>query len=251
MLAEAQDNLLDAGPRTTAPGTLRYCAVNGEAKPVNELIRYVMAPDGTVVPDLKRRLPGRGIWVTATREALATAVARKAFSRGFKREVAVTSDLLSLTERLLEQAALDALAICHKARRLAIGFGKTEAAVKHGAVVALVHATDGAAEGRRKLASALQHRDDATQIAIVDTFASAQLDLALGRSNVVHAALLAGPESEMFMARAARLAHFRTEPVPGSTAVGTNRKSAQVRRADVTQRDNAPEARKSNWDRNG
>jgi predicted RNA-binding protein YlxR (DUF448 family) len=250
MPAHAQNDLLDAGPRKAA-GAERYCAASGEVKPVDALIRYVVAPDGTVVPDLKRRLPGRGIWVTATRHALAKAVARKAFARGFKRDVAVTPDLVVLTDRLIEQAALDALAICHKAGRVAIGFGKTETALARSPVVGLLHAADASSEGRRKLASALQHRDDAARIAVINTLSSAQLDLALGRPNVVHAALLAGPESEMFMARAARLDHFRTGPMPGSTDIGKDRKSARVRRAGMKKRDEAPDTRESNWDRNG
>jgi predicted RNA-binding protein YlxR (DUF448 family) len=179
MPAHAQNDLLDAGPRKAA-GAERYCAASGEVKPVDALIRYVVAPDGTVVPDLKRRLPGRGIWVTATRHALAKAVARKAFARGFKRDVAVTPDLVVLTDRLIEQAALDALAICHKAGRVAIGFGKTETALARSPVVGLLHAADASSEGRRKLASALQHRDDAARIAVINTLSSAHLDLALG-----------------------------------------------------------------------
>jgi predicted RNA-binding protein YlxR (DUF448 family) len=246
-----QDDLLDAGPRKAAALSERYCAATSEVKPVDALIRFVVAPDGAVVPDLKRRLPGRGIWITATRQALAKAVARKVFARGFKRDVVVTPELVVLTDRLIEQAALDALAICHKAGRIAIGFGKTESAVARGPVVGLLHAADASPDGKRKLASALQYRDDAAQIAIIDTFASTQLDLALGRSNVVHAALLAGPESEMVMARAARLEHFRTGPVPGSPDIGKGRKSARVRRAGMTKRDKAPETRASNWDRNG
>src|SRR5215470_11670660 len=120
MLGRPHDDALDAGPRKAAPGAERYCALTHEVKPVEEMIRFVVAPDGAAVPDLKRRLPGRGLWITATRQALADAVARKAFARGFKRDVKVAADLVAVTERLLEQAALDALAICRKAGRLAI-----------------------------------------------------------------------------------------------------------------------------------
>jgi hypothetical protein len=157
-------------------------------------------------------LPGRGIWITATRQALRTAIARKVFGRGFKREVRVAPDTLEATERLLEQATLAALAIAHKAGRVAIGFAKTEQALGRERVAALVHAADAAADGARKLDAALHRRLDldADKIAVIDTFTSAQLDLALGRSNVVHAALLAGRESDTFMARAGLLDRFRT-----------------------------------------
>ncbi len=107
------------------------------------MIRFVVAPDGSVVPDLKRRLPGRGIWITATRPALCSALARKAFARSFKREVRVAGDLVESTERLLERAALDALAMAHKARRAIIGFAKVEAALgRVERIAALIHGSD-------------------------------------------------------------------------------------------------------------
>src|SRR5436309_4612486 len=109
------DNGLDLGPRRIKPGGERYCAATGAVTPVDDMIRFVLAPDGTVVPDLRRRLPGRGVWVTATRQALAAAIARKAFARNYKRNVAVAPDFVASTERLLERAALDALAIARKA----------------------------------------------------------------------------------------------------------------------------------------
>src|SRR6187401_1469482 len=100
---------LDAGPRKGGPGAERLCAVSRAVKPVDELIRFVVGPDG-VVPDLKRKLPGRGLWVTAERATLKDAVTRNVFARGFKREVSVAPELVDQTERLLVRSALDALA---------------------------------------------------------------------------------------------------------------------------------------------
>jgi hypothetical protein len=162
-----------------------------------------------VVPDIKRRLPGRGLWVTADKAVVRDAVARKVFSRGFKRDVRVTPELAEMTERLLVRAALDALAMAGKSGLVAVGFGKVEAALGREKVVAVLHASDAGADGVAKLKGAIRRRDDAERIAIVNGFASAQLDLALGRSNVVHAALLAGPASDTFLARVARLERFR------------------------------------------
>ena len=122
-------------------------------KPVDEMIRFVVAPDGAAVPDLKRRLPGRGIWITGTRAGAAQAIVRKAFARGFKRDVRTAPDLVEVTERLLERSALEALAIAHKAGRVAIGFAKTEAAVSNGESTGLLHASNAAADGVRKLAA--------------------------------------------------------------------------------------------------
>jgi len=212
MLAPMNCDELDDGPRKTGPGTERFCAATGVVRPVADMIRFVVAPDGQVVADLRRRLPGRGIWITATRQALRTAIARKAFGRGFKREVRPGPDLIEATERLIEQGALAALAMAHKAGQVAIGFAKVEAALDRGPVAALIHAADAAPDGARKLDARLRRRLDmeAAQVAVIDIFASAQLDLALGRSNVIHAAVLAGRESETFLARVERLGHFRT-----------------------------------------
>src|SRR5689334_10655498 len=164
-------NGLDLGPRRIAPGSGRLCAATGEVAPVADMIRFVVAPDGSVVPDLKRRLPGRGIWITATRPALCSALARKAFARSFKREVRVAGDLVDSTERLLEQAALDALAMAHKARRSILGFARVEAALGRERVAALVQASDAGQDGARKLHASLRQRPDAENIVIVNTFA--------------------------------------------------------------------------------
>ncbi len=211
MLAHTHDDELDAGPRKTAAGAERFCAATGTVRPVADMIRFVVGPDGAPVADLKRRLPGRGLWITATRQALSTAVARKAFSRGFRRDIRLAPDFVDATERLIERAALDALAIAHKAGLVAIGFGKAEAAIAQDKVAAVLHATGAAPDGIRKLDAALRRRfgEGAGHIPVIGEFDSMQLDLALGRSNVIHAALLAGPETAIFLARAARLDRFR------------------------------------------
>jgi hypothetical protein len=221
MLAQTHDSELDAGPRRSGPE--RFCAATRTIKPVSELIRFAVGPDG-VVPDLKRKLPGRGIWITATRTALSDAVAHKSFARAFKREVSVANDLVELTERLLTRAALDALAMAGKARAVAAGFSKTEAALVRDEVVALLQAAEARADGVSKLKAALRRRPDADQITVIASFSSAQLDLALGRSNVVHAALLAGPASATFLARFARLERFRT----GELGAAGNRPAATL-----------------------
>ena len=210
MLAVAQDNELDRG--ASAPGTERTCALSREVKPVDELIRFVVDPAGAVVADVKRKLPGRGLWVTGSRTAVDQAVKRNVFARGFKREVRAAANLAEQTERMLERAALDALAIAAKAGLVVPGYAKVEAALAGGDVRALIHAADGAEDGKRKLNAALQRQieDGASEIPVIDDFSGAQLDLALNRPNVVHAALLAGPGSETFLARVGRYVRFRT-----------------------------------------
>jgi predicted RNA-binding protein YlxR (DUF448 family) len=212
MLAVAQDNELDHGATSVAPGTERTCALTRELKPAAEMVRFVVGPGGEAVPDVKRKLPGRGIWVTATRAAIEDAIKRNVFVRGFKQDVRVAHDLAEQTERLLERAVLDALAIAGKAGTVVSGFSKVETAVGRDDILALIHAADARDDGKRKLAAAL-HRNtsgNSREIVVIDAFTGAQLDLALNRPNVVHAALLAGPGGETFLARAARLTCFRT-----------------------------------------
>jgi uncharacterized protein len=197
---------LDRGPH--AGERTRMCAVSREVRPISELIRFVVGPDGDAVPDVKNKLPGRGLWVTATRDALESAVKRKIFTRGFKREVRLPPDLAERTEQLLERAVLDALAMAHKAGSVAAGFTKTEAALGRDDVVAVLHAAGAAADGTRKLGGVSRRRAGETP-AEIGFLTTAQLDLALNRPNVVHAALLAGPASETFLARCRRLERFR------------------------------------------
>jgi len=209
VLARNDDALLDAGPRR-APGSERLCIVTREVKPVSEMIRFVIGPDQHVVPDLRRRLPGRGVWVTATRTAVAEAVKRRAYARGFKADVGVAPDLADEVERLLERSALDALSMVRKAGRAALGFAQVERALASEPVVALLHAADAGREGVRKLAAARSRLGEkAEDVPVMDQFTAAQLDLAFGRPNVVHAALLAGSASDGFLARYRNLERFR------------------------------------------
>jgi predicted RNA-binding protein YlxR (DUF448 family) len=202
---------VDAGPRKAAAATERLCVATRSVTPVTDMIRFVVGPDGQVVADLKRKLPGRGAWVTATREALAEAIRRKAFARAFKREVRVEPDLADRVEALLERSALDALAIAHKCGAVAAGFARVEAALQRETVVALIHAADAGPDGVKKIAAATRRTgpQDA-RIPVVERFGSAQLDLALGRANVIHAALLADRASDSFLARWRSLERFRT-----------------------------------------
>lgn len=224
MLATAQnsehDSELDHGAISVAPGTMRTCVLRRSLQPVSEMIRFVVGPAGEAVPDVKRKLPGRGIWITATRAAIEEAVKRNAFARGFKRDVRVAPDLATQTERLLERSALDALAIAGKAGTVVGGFAKVEAALGRDDVLALIHATEAAADGKRKLDGVLRRETGGKprEIAVIDTFTGTQLDLALNRPNVVHAALLGGPGSETFLARAMRLERFRTGNPPDAVS---------------------------------
>jgi uncharacterized protein len=211
MIAEAQTNErtseLDGGPRVRERE--RMCAATRTVRPISDLIRFVVGPQGEAVADVKGKLPGRGIWITGTRDALSEAIKCKAFARGYKREVRLPLDFVARTERLLEQAVLDALAVAGKAGLVAAGFVKAEKALEGEDVVALVHAIEASPEGTRKL-DATWRRQSGGPPVVIGFLTSGQLDLALNRPNVIHAALLAGPGSETILARCRRLVRFRT-----------------------------------------
>ncbi|WP_245566164.1 RNA-binding protein [Stappia stellulata] len=198
-------------PRQNEP-LERCCALTREVRPVSQLIRFVAGPDGTVVADLRRRLPGRGVWITATRACVAEAQKKKAFARGFKdASVRVEGDLAAEVDALLERAALNAVSLARKAGEVVSGFSKVEAALRGGdAVIGLIQASDGGDDGTGKLAAIARARfADAGGCRIVRTFESTQLDLALGRSNVIHAALLAGRAAKNALDRIEDLERFR------------------------------------------
>lgn len=209
---------LDDGPRTKKSGTERLCALTRQVMPIGELIRFVIGPDGSVVPDLKRKLPGRGLWIANSQAKVAEAARRGVFARGFKRQVLVPPALAGDIETLMARALADALAMAAKAGEAVSGFTKVERSLTDGSAVALIHASDAAADGVRKL-NAIARRsaentgiDDLTaDLPIIDALSSDELDLALGRSNVIHAALLAGAAAKTVLVRSDTLARFRND----------------------------------------
>ncbi len=229
MLALADPDL-DHGPRTGKSATMRMCAVSREVRPVDELIRFVLSPQGEVVPDLKRKLPGRGLWISASRARVAEAVRRNQFSRGFRRDVRAAQSLASDTENLLVRGAVEALAMAAKAGQVVSGFAKVEEALEGGQaksrVMALIHASDGAADGIRKLDAIVRQRDgnhgESQPFPIVTALTSAELDLALGRANVIHAALLAGPAGKTFLSRSQILVRYRMADDDRTAGAATN-----------------------------
>lgn len=199
---------------------MRTCAVSREVRSVDDLIRFVIAPSGDVVADVKRKLPGRGLWIGASRRTVAEAVRRHQFSRGFKRDVRVAATLPADTEVLLERSCTEALAMAAKAGQAVAGFAKVEALLQEGGAAALMHASDGAADGIRKLDAIAGQKSrnggDSRDLPVVTALTSAQLDLALGRSNVIHAALLAGPASRTFLSRCQILVRYRMDDDDGT-----------------------------------
>lgn len=200
-------------------GPERTCVVTRRKGAPETMIRFVLGPDGTVVPDIRRKLPGRGVWVGADRAIVAEAVRKQAFARGLKTKVAVDPGLPDLVDDLLARDALQSLAMANKIGLVTTGHAKVEAALASGTVLGLLHATDGSADGVRKLeAAARRHATNGKLPTSIKLFASEELDLALGRTNVIHAALAEGPAGHAFLTRCHRVMLYRSTGSPDLSA---------------------------------
>jgi len=202
-----------------ADGPLRLCALSRVQKLPDELIRFVLGPDGIVAPDLARRLPGRGVWVDATRKSVAAAVQRQVFARSLKQAVSLPDDLPALIERLMVKRLSEAISIANKAGLLTAGFGKVDELIVHGQVAVLIHAADGAKDGSAKLDrkfKALLGPERAAAGTIVE-LTGPELDLAIGRSNVVHAAASEGGASQRILHEAMRVRRYRSSSAASGT----------------------------------
>ena len=174
------------------------------------MIRFVAAPDGEVVPDLKARLPGRGAWVTARTDLVARAAAKGAFARALKMKVRAPEDLAERVAGLLKQQALGALSMATGAGQVVAGFAKSEAAIAAGKAGVVLHGADGAPDGLRKLRQAARRVSDegAAGPQWITGFNSDELGLAMGRESVVHAVVKPGRMAAAFARKAMKWHHF-------------------------------------------
>jgi predicted RNA-binding protein YlxR (DUF448 family) len=201
-------------------GPLRLCALSRARKPPEELIRFVAGPDGAVVPDLARRLPGRGVWVDATRASVAAAVRQKVFSRSLKRQVTVPADLPALVERLMAKRLAEALSLANKAGLVVAGFAKVEELIARGRAAALIHAAEAAPDGVALLDRQFKglHSPGGQAGEIIGELTGAELSLAMGRPNVIHAAAAGGGATNRLIEEARRLRRYRLDQEPGGSA---------------------------------
>ena len=189
----------------------RTCIVTRKAGSADELIRFVAAPDGTVTPDLKRALPGRGCWVEARRETIEQAAAKNLFARALKEAIIVPDDLPGLIDRLLVKTFAGTLGLARKAGLVALGSAKIDAAIRKGEPILVLHALDAAEDGVRKLDQARKAVAMAggPVIPALKLLPGVEMDLALGGGNVIHAAVLKGPAGESLLKKALQLARYR------------------------------------------
>lgn len=203
-------------------GATRTCIVTRALLPREQLIRFVLDPDGRVTPDIRAKLPGRGVWVSASAELVAQAARKGAFARGFKKPVVVSPELAAEVEMLLLQDARQSLALANKAGLAMAGAFQVEGALAKGQVAVLLHASDGSQGEAGKMRQALRRMSkgepgdepDGENAVLIDFLASGQIGLALGRTNVIHAALKPGAASKAFVTRCARLQTYLKQAGP-------------------------------------
>ena len=202
MTAETVEREEDEGE---PKGPLRRCLVTREVKPKTELLRFVAGPDQSVVFDPAERLPGRGLWLTARRDIVETAVAKGLFSKAAGMRLSVPADLAGQVEGLLGERCLSLLGLARRAGQLRTGFEKVREELKAGRAAVLLAASDGAADGRGKLAAL------APGLPIVALFDSAALSSALGIEGVVHGCLSGGGMTERLLRECSRYQAMKTK----------------------------------------
>ena len=197
------------GDGRRGPGRTRMCAVTRRVAPEAELIRFVAAPDGSVVADLKAKLPGRGVWIGAERRLVGEAVRKNVFARALKAPAKPAADLADQVAARLREAALGRLGLARKAGAVVAGVAKVEAALARGDLAALLIASDAAEDGRRKIEQALRRGGPGAEVGeAIRLFSGAELSLALGLPHVIHAAVLQAPAGRSFVEAVLRLRRY-------------------------------------------
>lgn len=191
--------------------TERTCIVTRKVAEPDDLIRFVVGPDSSIVPDLKRNLPGRGCWVTADRVHVDRAATKGLFDRALKSKVTVPGDLGALVDGLLAKAALGAMGLARKAGALVLGAAQVENAVRAGKALAVLHAEEASSDGVSKIASARRATVhlEGPSIPAYKLFSEREMGLALGGANVIHAAVLASDAGRAAMRRISVLDRYR------------------------------------------
>ncbi|MGH6907257.1 MAG: RNA-binding protein [Aestuariivirga sp.] len=198
----------------------RMCIVTRKCLDERALIRFVRGPAGEAVPDMGRKLPGRGVWVGLNRALVAEAAAKKLFSRGFGAETKASADLPDLVASLLRKAALSYLSLARKAGEAVTGFTQVEELLRKGETRILVHAVEAAPDGRRKLDRLAGPGVEKTSLFHLD-----ELDLAFGRSNVIHAAVAKGGLAEKLLAALRRIENYEAQPGPQAVETSTEERA--------------------------
>jgi predicted RNA-binding protein YlxR (DUF448 family) len=181
-------------------GPERRCIVTGAVGSKDALIRFVVGPGQEIVPDVEGRLPGRGMWLSADRVVVHTAVAKSVFSKAARQKVIVPPDLVLRLDMLLRRRCLDILGLARRAGQAVSGYEKVRAALKAGQGAVLLTAYDGATGGVDKVQAL------APNLPVVSVLSGAELGSAFGRDQTVHGLLLPGKLAQRLLIEAKRLA---------------------------------------------
>lgn len=198
----------------------RTCIVTRQSGPADRMIRFVAGPDGGVVPDLKAQLPGRGCWVLAERHHVREAMKKNLFARALKAKVTVPEGLDQTVDALLVSALTGMIALARKAGQVVGGSGKVDAAVRSGQAIAVLHATDAASDGVRKIDQA-RHAWAASggdEISSFRLLSGEEMAIVMAGGNVIHLAALAGQAGQGVVKRARMLDRYRKGAENGHTA---------------------------------
>ncbi len=184
-------------------GPDRRCIATGDSQPASGLVRFVVGPDAQVVPDLAGKLPGRGIWVASTREALEKASRKGLFARAAKAQVTVPDALPDLVEAMMGRRVVELISLARKSGDAVAGYEKVKAMLDRGDADVLIQAEDGSARGKTKLSTPQWG-------SYIGWLTADELGLAFGREKVIHAALGAGGLTKRVVEEAQRLKGLRT-----------------------------------------
>ena len=187
----------------TEAGPMRRCLATGTLAPPAEMLRFVVGPESRIAVDAARRLPGRGLWLTARRDIVTEAVNKRLFARAAKAPVVVEAGLEDRIEALLARRCGELLGLARRSGAVLAGFVKVRAGLAKGEAAVLVEAMDAAEDGRGKLGAA------ARGLPIVSCLSARETGAAIGREHAVHVALKPGRLADLFLAEARRLAGFR------------------------------------------
>lgn len=195
---------------------MRLCVAERASRPAAAMIRFVIGPDGVLVPDLAGRLPGRGMWIGADRRTLAAAVARNSFSKVARARVTAPADLVEQVECMLVRRCLDRIGLLRRAGELVAGFDQCAEWLRDRPCAFVLTASDGSAHGRQRIEAL------ARPVPVLDPFTRSELGAAIGRDEIVHLAIASGRLAQQLLQELARLHGFREFGMPLEHAVVGN-----------------------------
>lgn len=205
-----------AEPQAAPAGRMRRCVATRTPRAAHHMIRFVLGPDGTLVPDLAARLPGRGLWVGADRAILARALARGQFAKAARTKVVAEADLVDQVAGMLARRCLDLVGLARRAGELVVGFDQCVDWLRRGRAGLVLTARDGAAEGRRRIEA------QAGAVPVLDPFGRNELGAAVGRDEAVHLAMAEGGLAQRLLRELDRLHGFYEFSMPARHAAGSN-----------------------------